>query len=260
MKITRVEPFIMHLPLTASSIADSTHRISRWGVVGARIDTVDGLSGYGFTGTHANLAADRLIADCIRQCYAPLLQDEDATEHMRLWHKLARSPSIQWVGRAGITQLALAAVDVALWDLRAKQAQLPLWKFLGGASGGALEAYNTDVGWLSIADDRLVDGCRAAVEQDGFRRLKMKVGSADPRVDLRRIEKVRRAIGPDVSLAIDGNGRWDLPTAARFCAEASGFDIFWFEEPLWYDDPMSHRKLAESTGAHSYARSFGELR
>ena len=123
MKITAVEPFILHVPLTAASIADSTHRITHWGVVGARIATDAGLEGYGFTGTHAHAPSDRLITACIRDCYAPLLLGEDARDRTRLWTKLARNPALQWVGRAGITQLALAAVDVALWDLGAKAAR-----------------------------------------------------------------------------------------------------------------------------------------
>jgi L-alanine-DL-glutamate epimerase-like enolase superfamily enzyme len=155
MRIAHIEPFILHIPVTGGSIADSTHRISHWGVVGAKIVTEEGLEGYGFTGTHADLGSDRLITACIRDCYAPLLIGEDALETNLLWLKLARHPALQWVGRAGITQLALAAVDVALWDLKAKQAGVPLWHLLGGASKPRLEAYNTDIGWLSIPRDRL---------------------------------------------------------------------------------------------------------
>jgi L-alanine-DL-glutamate epimerase-like enolase superfamily enzyme len=246
VKIIDVKPFIMHLPLTASAISDSTHSITRWGVVGVELVTNSGLSGFGFTGTHADVASDRLIARWIGDCYGPLLLGEDAVEVTRLWHKLGRAPALQWVGRAGVAQLALAAVDVALWDLRAKHAQMPLWRFLGGQTGGAIEAYNTDVGWLSIPTAQLVTGTRRAVEVDGFRRLKLKVGSKDPIHDLRRIEAVREAVGADVSIAIDGNGKWDLPTAQRFCADARSLDIYWFEEPLWYDDVGSHARLAQS--------------
>lgn len=247
MQIKTIEPFILHIPVTGGSIADSTHRISHWGVVGVKIGTEDGREGYGFTGTHADLASDRLITACIRDCYAPLLMGEDPSEISRLWLKLARHPALQWVGRAGITQLALAAVDVALWDLKAKAAGVPLWHLLGGASKPKLEAYNTDIGWLSIPKDQLVEGCRMAVERDGFRRLKVKVGHADPMTDVARLEAVRHAIGDHVTLAIDGNGKWDLPTCKRFCAKAEGLDIFWFEEPLWYDDVGSHAALARST-------------
>lgn len=247
MKIVDVKPFIMHLPLTAYAISDSTHSITRWGVVGVEIVTNAGLSGFGFTGTHAEVHSDRLIARWIGECYGPLLLGENAVDVTRLWHKLGRAPALQWVGRAGVAQLALAAVDVALWDLRAKQARLPLWQFLGGQTGEAVEAYNTDIGWLSIPADRLVAGAKRAVEEEGFRRLKLKVGSREPIVDLRRIEAVRKAVGRDVSIAIDGNGKWDLPTAQRFCSDASGLDIYWFEEPLWYDDVGSHERLAKST-------------
>ena len=247
MKIVTVEPFILHLPLTQSSISDSTHSITHWGVVGAKITTEGGLVGYGFTGTHAHLASDRLITACIRDCYAPLLLGEDATAITALWTKLARYPALQWVGRAGITQLALAAVDVALWDLRAKQAEMPLWKFLGGGDKTIVEAYNTDVGWLSFPRDQLVALCSGAVGDGGFRRLKVKVGHDDPREDIQRLQSVRKAVGPDIRIAVDGNGKWDLPTCMRFCAQAEALDLFWFEEPMWYDDVASHAALARAT-------------
>lgn len=247
MRIKEVDPFILHAPIARGSISDSTNTITHWGIVGARIVTEDGLEGYGFTGTHAYLAADRLIAACIEGCYAPLLIGEDAADGERLWFKLARHPSIQWVGRAGIVHLALAAVDIALWDLRSKAADLPLWKLLGGASTERVEAYNTDVGWLSIPSDKLVEGCLRAVEQDGFRRVKIKVGNSDPMIDVDRLQALRKALGPSIAIAIDANGKWDLPTCKRFCASAEPLDIFWFEEPMWYDDVRSHAELAAST-------------
>ncbi len=78
MKITAVESFILHVPVTGQQIADSTHTITHWGVVGARIETDAGLTGYGFTGTHAHLPSDQLITRCIDTCHAPLLIGEDA--------------------------------------------------------------------------------------------------------------------------------------------------------------------------------------
>jgi L-alanine-DL-glutamate epimerase-like enolase superfamily enzyme len=247
MKIVAVEPFVLHIPLPNVSISDSTHSITHWGVVGVKLTTDTGIEGFGFTGTHAHLASDRLITDCIGNSYAPLLLGEDARDRARLWLKLARFPALQWVGRAGITQLALAAVDIALWDINAKAAEEPLWQYLGGATKPRVDAYNTDIGWLSIAQDDLVAGSRRAVEQDGFTRIKLKVGHDDPAIDLRRLEAVRTALGGEIRIAIDGNGKWDLPTCQRFCARAEAFDLFWFEEPLWYDDVGSHATLARST-------------
>jgi len=245
VKIKSVEPFVLHVPVTGSQIADSTHSITHWGVVGARIETEDGLSGFGFTGTHAQLPGDHLITRCIATCHAPLLVGEDASDIQRLWLKIARHPALQWIGRAGITTLAHAAIDTALWDLKAKRAGVPLWKLLGGQVREQVRAYNTDIGWLSIADDQLVQGALRAVDQ-GFTGIKIKVGSTVER-DLRRLEAVRRAIGPDVTLAVDGNGKWDLATCLRFCRGAEPFDVFWFEEPLWHDDVKGHAQLARAT-------------
>ncbi|HYW56653.1 MAG TPA: mandelate racemase/muconate lactonizing enzyme family protein [Polaromonas sp.] len=245
MKIKSVRPFILHVPVTGSQIADSTHSISHWGVVGAQIESDDGLTGYGFTGTHAHLPSDQLITRCIETCHAPLLIGEDAGDINRLWQKLARNSALQWVGRAGVVTLSHAAIDLALWDLKAKAAGQPLWKLLGGQVRDKVRAYNTDIGWLSITDDKLVEGAQRAVEQ-GFTGLKIKVGSTVER-DLRRLASVRKAIGPDVTLAIDGNGKWDLPTCQRFCRVAQEFDVFWFEEPLWHDDVKSHAQLARAT-------------
>jgi L-alanine-DL-glutamate epimerase-like enolase superfamily enzyme len=73
------------------------------------------------------------------------------------------------------------------------------------------------------------------------------VGHDDPSIDLDRLEAVRRALGPRVRIAIDGNGKWDLPTCLRFVRAAEGLDIFWFEEPLWYDDVEGHRELAKAS-------------
>ena len=245
MKIKSVTPFILHVPVTGGQIADSTHTVSNWGVVGAQIQTESGIVGYGFTGTHAHLPSDQLITRCIETCHAPLLEGEDASDINRLWQKLARNPALQWVGRAGITTLAHAAIDVALWDIKAKAAEQPLWKLLGGNVRDKVRAYNTDIGWLSIPDDQLVAGAKTAVA-DGFTGIKIKVGSTVER-DLRRLAAVRQAIGPDVTLAIDGNGKWNLATCQRFCRAAEEQDVYWFEEPLWYDDVKGHAQLAHAT-------------
>ena len=246
MKITRIETFILHVPVTRQGIADSTHAITHWGAPGAIIHTDEGITGYGYTGTHGHLPTDRLIADCISESYAPLLIGEDPREVQALWRKLAYHPPIQWVGRGGITHIALAALDVALWDIKAKAAGQPLWKLLGGSENKVLEGYNTDGGWLNWSDQMLVDDCRRLVEEEGYRGIKIKVGSDEPGRDLRRVKAVRDAIGPDIKFMVDANGRWDLPTAIRFGKAVSEFDLFWFEEPIWYDDIEGHRRLAEA--------------
>lgn len=245
MKITNVSPFILHVPVTGGQISDSTNTLSHWGIVGACIEAEGGLRGYGFTGTHAHLPGDQLIAGCIEQCMAPLLLGQDARDTNSLWHKISRFAPLQWVGRSGVVTMSHAAIDIALWDLKAKAAQQPLWKVLGGQVHERVRAYNTDIGWLSVPDQQLVEGALRAVDQ-GFTGIKIKVGSTVER-DLHRLAAVRKAIGPHVTLAIDGNGKWDLATCRRFCHGARDEDVFWFEEPLWHDDVKGHAQLARNT-------------
>lgn len=246
MKITRLETFILHVPVTGSRIADSVHQVTHWGAPGVLLHSDDGLSGVGYTGTHGHLATDRLIAACIRDAFGPLVIGQDPLEVQHLWQRLSEYPPVRWVGRAGITQMALSAIDVALWDLKAKAAGLPLWKLLGGSPARRPVAYNTDGGWLNRTKDELVADARRQVEVEGFRGVKIKVGSPDPHDDLERIEAVRRAIGPRVDLMVDGNGLWDLPTAVRFGRRFADYDVRWFEEPVGFEDVPGHAALARA--------------
>lgn len=243
MKITGVETFILHVPVTRAGIADSTHAISHWGAPGVVVHTDEGIDGVGYSGTHAHLASDRLITQAIETCFAPLLLGRDPRETVALWGEMTRNPPLQWVGRGGITQLAIGALDVALWDIKAKAAGQPLWQLLGGTAR-SITAYNTDGGWLNWSKETLVDDCRRAIEVGGFRGVKMKVGLPALRSDVERLEAVREAIGHAVFLAVDANGKMDLPTAIRFGRHTAELGVDWFEEPLWYDDIASHARLA----------------
>lgn len=245
MRITKVETFVLHVPVTRAKIEDSSHQITHWGLVGAMVHTDAGLCGYGYTGTHAHLPTDRLISDCISATYAPLLIGEVAHDVQRLWATLCYFPPAQWVGRSGITRLALSAVDIALWDLKAKAAGLPLWRLLGGDCLKKLEAYNTDGGWLNWSIEELVSDVKRLTEE-GYQGVKIKIGSSDPNLDLERIAAVRKVIGPRLKLMVDANGKWDLPTSIQFGRRFKDHDVFWFEEPLWYDDLYGHTILAQA--------------
>lgn len=246
MKIVKAEVFILHVPVTRGKISDSTHELTHWGAPGVILHTDDGLRGFGYTGTHAHLPTDRLIVDCIAETYVPLLLGSDPEDVASIWEKLYHFPPAQWVGRCGITTLALSAVDIALWDLKAKSARMPLWRLLGGDQKKKIEAYNTDGGWLNWPNDYLVAESRRIVEEGGFRGIKIKVGSADPARDLIRVAIVRKTIGPSVRLMADANGRWNVSTATTFAERVLEFDIGWLEEPLWYDDVEGHATLAHA--------------
>ncbi len=245
MKITRVEPFIVHVPVTNQRIADANLQVTDWGSVGVILSTDGEIQGCGYTGTLGHLASDRLISRAISESLAELVIGEDPLNVGALWLKLYHDPALRWIGRAGIMQMALAAIDIALWDIKAKAAGMPLWKLLGGQEGKRVEAYNTDGGWINWSTQLLVDCAKRTVEQ-GFPALKLKVGRPDPYDDLERIEAVRAAVPPRTKIMVDGNGRWDLPTAARFGHRLKDHDVSWFEEPLWFDDVRGHAELARA--------------
>lgn len=245
MRITELQPFILHVPVTGGGIADSTHNVTQWGMPGVIIHTDTGHKGFGYCGTHAHLGSDRLITDAIANLFGPVLIGEDPREVQNLFNKLDRHPVNIWVGRAGVTQMALSAIDIALWDLKAKAAEQPLWQLLGGNPNKKIIAYNTDCGWLNRDIDQLVGDCKHMIEVEGFPAVKMKVGKPEPKEDLKRIEAVRKAIGDDAKLMVDANGKWNLADAIQFGRRFSDFDITWFEEPLWHDDVTNHARLAE---------------
>lgn len=245
MRITKLEPIILHAPVTGGAIADSTHHLTHWGAPGVAIHTDANHIGYGFSGTHAHLPTDRLIVDCIVGSYGPLLVGEDPTEVLALWMKLRSRPEIAWVGRAGITQLALGAIDIALWDLKAKDAGVPLWKLLGGAVSKKVEAYNTDAGWLNWPIETLVADCKRLVDE-GYRAVKLKVGGPSPYEDLRRVEAVRHALGHEIRIMTDANGRWSLPQAVETAGRLADFDVIWIEEPINFEDVEGHRRLSQA--------------
>ncbi len=255
MRIVSVDPFIVHVPL-GGEVADAMSRLRVWGYPGLTIATDEGIVGTGFTGTQGH--GDTLIRDAIAEGYAPLLLGQDPTYIRALAERLQGS-MLHWVGRAGVTTMALAAVDIALWDIVAQAAGLPLCQMLGGHKVETTPAYNTDGGWLHLSDDDLLASTSRLVEE-GWRAVKVKVGHADPARDLRRVRAVRRLLGDDIALMIDANHRWDRATALEWAPRFDDLGLRWLEEPLHPDDLPGHAHLAArirtpiALGEHLYSR------
>src|SRR5712691_11420037 len=111
-----------------------------------------------------------------------------------------------------ISSTALAAIDVALWDLAGRRTRTPLHRLLGGAQE-RVRLYNTDVGWLDRSLDDMLDRCEEAVRRDGFTALKLKVGKPDGDEDCERVARVRETVGPTITLMVDANQSWTIDTA-----------------------------------------------
>ncbi len=218
-----------------------------------------------------------------------------------LWRELVGDSQLRWIGpEKGVIHLATAALVNAVWDLAAKRAGKPLWKLLADMTPDELvaaidfryisdalspdqarailvdlaatrseresivvrdgyPAYTTSVGWLGYSDDK-IERLSAEALAAGWSRFKMKVG-ADLSDDVRRAGIVRAAIGPDASLMMDANQRWDVDEAIDWMGALARFEPYWIEEPTSPDDILGHARIARAiapirvaTGEHVHNR------
>jgi L-talarate/galactarate dehydratase len=171
---------------------------------------------------------------------APALLGEDANDIARLWNKLCWAGAS--VGRSGLATQAIGAFDVALYDLKARRANLPLAKLLG-AYRDSVACYNTSGGFLHTPLEQLLVNAQASRER-GIGGIKLKVGQPDQALDIRRVQAVRQHLGDDAPLMVDANQQWSRPTAQRMCRVFEAFNLVWIEEPLDAYDHEGHAALA----------------
>ena len=253
MKISAAESFVLDIPI-GSEIADSMQSVTHLEFAGIWIHTDDGVSGTGYTVTVGCGAS--VIQNAIDTLYIDALVGKDPWNVREIWQELYFGKA-HWIGRAGATTMAQAAVDIALWDIIAKSAERPLWQVLGGARTADMPIYNTHAGWLNYSTSQLRDEALSLIDQ-GYRALKMKVGRPDTGEDRRRIEAVKKAIPDDVLLMVDANQKWDLMQATHAARLFGDLGLAWLEEPLHPDDIKGHRLLKQGSsvpialGEHVY--------
>ena len=171
---------------------------------------------------------------------APALLGEDPNDIARLWDKLCWAGAS--VGRSGLAVQSIAAFDIALWDLKAKRAKLPLAKLLG-AHRDSVQVYNTSGGFLSTPIEEMLRNVEVAIAR-GIGGIKIKVGQPDPMIDLARVQAVHECINGRVAMMIDANQQWDRSTAQRFGKLVEPLNLTWIEEPLDAYDAEGHATLA----------------
>jgi D-arabinonate dehydratase len=186
----------------------------------------------------------------------PELIGEDPVNVERLWHKM-------WVpkliGRRGLTTRAISSIDIGLWDIRGKVANLPLYKLLGGYR----DSVPTYIAGGYYEDGKGLKELAQEMETNvrlGARAVKMKVGAVPMAQDVERVRVVREAIGPDIKLLVDANCAYRWYEAVKFAHRIEPYDIFWFEEPVAPDDYDGHRRISRATsipvatGENEYTR------
>ena len=205
----------------------------------AEISTDDGHEGIGFSyskraGGPAQYAHAKEVADG--------LIGEDPSDIGRVYQKLLWAGAS--VGRSGVATQAIAALDIALYDLKSKRANLSLAKFLG-AYRDSVQTYNTSGGFLHAPIEEVKERASQSLA-DGIGGIKIKVGHPDSRVDLARVTAVREHLGDDVPFMVDANQQWDRPTAMRLGRVFEQFNMVWIEEPLDAYDAEGHAQLARA--------------
>lgn len=249
MKIARVRATPLNLPVTVNAARGSKSTSLSICLVSVETDT--GLVGTGMTA----ITEEEVIGSIVNDVAAHHLVGMDPMRHEQVWERL------YWLltprGQSGYASHAIAAIDLALWDIKGQALGEPCWRLLGGARN-EVPVYAT-FGFAFFDRDEL-----AAAAQDwvarGFTRLKMTVGHHalqrrdEPRPldeviaeDVQRIRAVREAVGPDVQLYIDANCSLDYFHAHALAKRVEPYDIAFFEEPVSHNDIPNLQKLRSRT-------------
>jgi L-alanine-DL-glutamate epimerase-like enolase superfamily enzyme len=219
---------------------DARHGVhTHFELVIAKVKLADGSQGVGYTYTGGK--GGRAIYEMIVHDLAPALVGKQADEIEELWDFM--NWHIHYVGRGGISSFAIAAVDIALWDLRAKRAEQPLWKVLGG-DGKKVKTY---AGLIDL--NYSLDQHKEVIDQklaEGHRGIKIKIGLDDLDADIKRTRAVRDLIPQDVAFMVDANMKWDAETAIEMGKAMFDLDVVWFEEPVLPDDFQAFEQVGQA--------------
>ena len=239
-KIERVE--VMQVDLIPKVVrTDAIQAFTKQETPIVRITTDDGVVGTGYAYT-VGTGGSAVVA-MIRDDLAPSLIGRDPALVEQIWKDLFFHVHANAVGAT--VSLSLAAIDLALWDVRCQKAGEPLWRIAGGAQE-RLPLYSTEGGWLNFTIEELVDGALQAKEQ-GFLGCKPKVGKPGAAEDVARLQAVREAVGPDFSVMVDANQAFTVSEAIRRARLFEPLDLAWFEEPMPAEDLRGHMRLSSST-------------
>jgi L-alanine-DL-glutamate epimerase-like enolase superfamily enzyme len=240
---------------SGSELSAAAPAIDRLDVVAYRIPTDAPESDGTFTWDSTTLvlveigAADRrgigytygspAVATVIREHLEDVVRGRDPLAVGEIWERMVRA--VRNIGRPGIASHAIAAVDVALWDLKGRLLGLPLARLIGQVRD-SVPVYGSG-GFTSYSERELREQLAGWVEA-GMRRVKMKIGR-EPARDPARVEAARHAIGPGVELFVDANGACDRKRALALARRLSEHDVTWFEEPVSSDDLDGLRLLRD---------------
>jgi L-alanine-DL-glutamate epimerase-like enolase superfamily enzyme len=237
MKICSVETELYHVPL-AKPLVDAIHGVQRdFSLVVVKIMTDEGIAGMGYTYSVGQVGGTS-IATLIKDNLAPILIGEDPRRIEHLWQKMWWA--LHYVGRGGIAVFGLSAIDNALWDLKARMAAEPLWRFLGGHDN-KVEAYGGGIDF-DMSIDELLEQTQGFLDA-GIEAIKIKIGRESIAEEVERIAAMREFLGPERKLMIDVNMKWSVEQALRAVRAFEPYNLHWIEEPTIPDDIEGNRRI-----------------
>jgi L-alanine-DL-glutamate epimerase-like enolase superfamily enzyme len=258
MRIKTVQAWWVQIPIEeAAQHVSDFGRLRTFDAAILRIETEDGTVGWGEGKNAAGSAGSyAALVHLLNHEFGPRLIGRDASQITAIWADLyngsrakasaARGHPLPELARRGLTIAAISAIDIALWDIRGKALDQPVWALLGGRSADRLPAYASG-GWADAAG--IGAQLQSYIDAGGFRAVKMRVGSMDdrPHVSAERVRAARKALGPDVELMVDAHGTYTVAEAKRFAALVADCDLAWFEEPVSADDRAGLAEFRAST-------------
>lgn len=239
--ISGIESHLFRIPLPMV-LSDSTHgSIPAFQLNTVRVVDAEGAEGLGYTYTVGRNGS--AIAAILKDEMPEMLIGHDADCIESLWQRMWWG--LHYGGRGGPPVLALSAIDIALWDLKARRANLPLWKLLGGYDP-RVPCYMGGVD-LELSIDELLQQTDRNLAK-GFRAIKMKVGRARLQEDVERVAQMRKHLGEHFPLMADANMRWTVDQSILAARSLRDQNLVWLEEPIVPDDVSGHQRVLQEGG------------
>lgn len=240
-RIERLDAAHYRIPLDVP-LSDSTHGVmTAFELVTVRLTDADGAEGMGYTYTTGRNGA--AIQAILAREMPAIVAGQDADRIEALWQRVWWA--LHYGGRGGPAVLAQSALDIALWDLKAKRARLPLWNFLGG-NDPLVPCYAGGID-LDLDADALIRQTEGNLAK-GFRAIKMKVGRDRMSEDVAKLAAMRAFLGDGFPLMADANMKWSVDEAIRRARAFQPFDLTWLEEPIIPDDVAGHARVLREGG------------
>ena len=206
-----------------------------------KVRTDNGIEGIGYSGFASSLMLKALKATV--DALLEQLTGEDPRNTERINENLR---AIAGGGApSGLVTRAISGIDVALWDIKGKHSDQPIYKLLGGYQD-QVPAYASGYLWRTYDLDRLATTAEKLVKQ-GFRAMKFRMGAEDTAVkEIARMKIMREAVGPDITLMLDINQGWDVNTAINIGRELAQYDLYWLEDPINHQDYQGLARVADN--------------